>query len=223
MIVAEQKPLGEIADMIRGCRKVLFAGCAGCVTVCLSGGEKETEVMATALRMKRQLEGNPLETVTFTATRQCDPEYVDAMQDVVKGVDAVVSLACGVGPQYIAARYPDLWVVPAQNTTFAGGSKEHGVWEEFCGLCGSCVLHLTGGICPVIRCSKSILNGPCGGSQFGKCEISKDVDCAWQLIYDRLKRLDRLDLMRSYQAPKDWSKARDGGPRKVTREDVMIG
>ncbi|HUW63962.1 MAG TPA: methylenetetrahydrofolate reductase C-terminal domain-containing protein [Spirochaetia bacterium] len=223
MIVAEQKPLAEIADMIKDCRKVLFAGCGGCVTVCLSGGEKETEVMATALRMKRQLEGNPLETVTYTATRQCDPEYIDAMADAVRGVDAVVSLACGVGPQYIAARYPDLWVIPAQNTTFAGGSKEHGVWEEFCGLCGQCVLHLTGGICPIIRCSKSILNGPCGGSQYGKCEISKDVDCAWHLIYERLKRLDRLDLIRAYQEPKDWSKARDGGPRKVTREDVMIG
>jgi hypothetical protein len=83
-------------------------------------------------------------------------------------------------------------------------------------------LHRTGGICPIIRCSKSILNGPCGGSQYGKCEVSKEVDCAWQLIYDRMKALGKLDKMMEFQPPKDWSKARDGGPRDATREDVMI-
>ncbi|MCL6559596.1 MAG: methylenetetrahydrofolate reductase C-terminal domain-containing protein, partial [Firmicutes bacterium] len=119
--------------------------------------------------------------------------------------------------------YKDKYVVPAMNTKFVGGSKEHGIWEERCGLCGDCVLHLTGGICPIIRCSKSILNGPCGGSQYGKCEISKEVDCAWQLIYDRMVALGQLDSLKEIQPPKDWTKSRDGGPRKMTREDVMIG
>lgn len=223
MIIAEQKPLAEIAGFIENCKKVLFVGCGGCVTVCLSGGEKETEILASAVRIKRRLEDNPIETVTYTATRQCDPEYIDAMENMVKDVDAVVSLACGVGPQYLAERYPDKYIVPAMNTKFVGGSKEHGVWEERCGLCGECILHLTGGVCPIIRCSKSILNGPCGGSQYGKCEISKDLDCAWQLIYDRLTALGRLDMLKEVLPPKDWSKSRDGGPRKMTREDVMIG
>ncbi|MCL6638641.1 MAG: methylenetetrahydrofolate reductase C-terminal domain-containing protein [Firmicutes bacterium] len=223
MIIAEQKPLEEIAGFIEKCKKVLFVGCGGCVTVCLSGGEKETEILASAIRIKRRLEGNPIETVTYTATRQCDPEYIEALENMVKDVDAVVSLACGVGPQYLAERYRDKYIVPAMNTKFVGGSKEHGVWEERCGLCGECILHLTGGICPIIRCSKSILNGPCGGSQYGKCEISKEVDCAWQLIYDRLKALGRLDMLKEVIPPKDWSKSRDGGPRKMTREDVMIG
>lgn len=222
MIIAEQKPIQEIADMVADCKRVALIGCAGCVTVCLSGGEKETEILASSLRIKRRLEGNPLETVTFTATRQCDPEYVEALEDVVKDVDAVISLACGVGVQYLAERY-DLWVVPALNTNFAGGSKLHGEWEEKCGLCGHCVLHKTGGICPIIRCSKSILNGPCGGSQHGKCEISKDVDCAWQLIYDRMKKLGKLDKLMEIEPPKDWSVSRDGGPRKIVREDVKIG
>ncbi|MHB8985025.1 MAG: methylenetetrahydrofolate reductase C-terminal domain-containing protein [Eubacteriales bacterium] len=223
MIVAEQKPLEEIASLIENYGKVLLVGCAGCVTVCLSGGEKETEILASALRIKRRLEGKPLEAVTYTATRQCDPEYIDELESLVKDADCVVSLACGVGPQYIAERYTDKVVLPAMNTRFVGGSKQHGVWEERCGLCGDCVLHLTGGICPIIRCSKSILNGPCGGSQYGKCEISKDLDCAWQLIYDRMSALGQLELLKEVCPPKDWNKSRDGGPRKMTREDVMIG
>jgi ferredoxin len=222
MIIAQQKPIKDIAAMVSDCKKVALIGCAGCVTVCLSGGEKETEVLAAALRIMRRLEGNPLETVTCTATRQCDPEYVDALDSLVRDVDAVISLACGVGVQYLAERF-DKWVVPAMNTNFIGGSKVHGVWEEKCGLCGDCILHKTGGICPIIRCSKSILNGPCGGSQYGKCEISKDVDCAWQLIYDRMKALGKLDRLKEIQPPKDWSTARDGGPRRAVREDVMIG
>ena len=223
MIIAEQKPLAEIAGYIENCKKVLFVGCGGCVTVCLSGGEKETEILASAMRIKRRLEEKPLETVTYTATRQCDPEYIDGLENMVKEADCVVSLACGVGPQYIAERYPDKYVVPAMNTTFVGGSKQHGVWEERCGLCGECILQKTGGICPIIRCSKSILNGPCGGSQYGKCEISKDLDCAWQLIYDRMVALGQLDRLKEVLPPKDWTKSRDGGPRKMTREDVMIG
>lgn len=223
MIIAMQKPINDIAAMVKDYRKVLLLGCAGCVTVCLSGGEKETEVMAAALRIKRRLEENPLTTVTYTATRQCDPEYIEALDNLVKDADAIVSLACGVGVQYLAERYTDKWVVPALNTNFIGGSKLHGIWEERCGLCGDCVLHLTGGICPIIRCAKSILNGPCGGSQYGNCELSKDIPCAWQLIYDRMKALGKLDLIRKFHPVKDWSVARDGGPRKATREDVIIG
>ncbi|MTI82534.1 MAG: hypothetical protein FH756_01255 [Firmicutes bacterium] len=222
MIIAQQKSIQDIASMIEDCNKVLLVGCAGCVTVCLAGGEKETEVLAASLRIKRRLENKPLETVTFVATRQCDPEYIETLESYVKDVDAVISLACGVGVQYVAERFSDKWVVPALNTNFIGGSLNHGEWEERCGLCGDCVLHRTGGICPIIRCSKSILNGPCGGSQYGKCEISKDMDCAWQLIYDRMKALGKLDKLMEYQPPKDWSKSRDGGPRRAAREDVMI-
>lgn len=222
MIIAQQKPIQEIAEMVAEYKRVAFIGCAGCVTVCLSGGEKETEILASALRIKRKLEGNPLETVTHTATRQCDPEYVEALEDVVKDVDAVVSLACGVGVQYLAERF-DKWIVPALNTNFAGGSREHGIWEENCGMCGNCILDKTGGICPIVRCSKSILNGPCGGSQNGKCEIDKNVECAWQLIYERMKKMGKLEKLMDIEPPKDWSTSRDGGPRKSVREDVMIG
>jgi len=221
LIKAQQKDIREIAGMVEGCHKVLLAGCGGCVTVCLAGGEKETEIAARALRLIRKRSGKPLETVTYVATRQCEPEFLAPLDELVKDVDAVISLACGVGVQYLAERYQDKWVVPALDTKFAGGSKETGVWEERCGLCGDCILHKTGGICPVVRCSKSILNGPCGGSQHGKCELGQDIDCAWQLIYDRMKALGRLSELTAVQPPKDWSKARDGGPRRLIREDLI--
>lgn len=222
MIVAEAKPLAEIAELIGEARKILVVGCGGCVTVCLAGGEKEVGIMAASLRLMRKKEGRTLETVEVTLTRQCDPEYVQMLEKyVTEDVDCILSLACGVGVQFLAERYHK-WVVPALNTKFAGGTVEHGVWEERCGLCGECILHKTGGICPIIRCSKSLLNGPCGGSQGGKCEVNPDIPCAWQLIYDRLSALNKLELLLEIQPPKDWSKARDGGPRKVVREDVRL-
>lgn len=222
MIVAEGKPLEEVYALIAEAKKVLVVGCGGCVTVCLAGGEKEVGLLAASLRMKRKLADRPLETVEVTLTRQCDPEYVEQLDRyVTEEIDAIVSLACGVGVQFLAERYPK-WVVPALNTRFAGGTLAPGRWEERCGLCGECILHRTGGICPIIRCAKSILNGPCGGSQNGKCEVNKEIDCAWQLIYDRMRLLGRLDDLLTIEPTKDWSKAKDGGLRKVLREEAIL-
>ena len=117
--------------------------------------------------------------------------------------------------------YADKPVLPAINTDFIGVTEKTGVWTERCAQCGNCVLHLTGGICPIARCSKSLLNGPCGGSQDGKCEINPDVDCGWQLIYDRMNRLGQMEKLAEIIPPKDWGTSRDGGPRKIMREDVM--
>lgn len=222
MIVAEHKPLAEIAEYIKDAKKVLVVGCGGCVTVCLSGGQKEVDILSTSLRILRKKEGNPIETVNETLERQCDKEYVEKLEARVKEADCILSLACGVGVQYLAERYPDKCVVPAQNTKFIGGTKDHGIWEERCGLCGECILARTGGICPVIRCSKSIFNGPCGGSSDGKCEVSKDTPCAWILIYEQLKRQGRESTLCEVYPVKDWSKSRDGGPRKYVREDVLL-
>jgi len=222
MIVADQKPLQEIADTIKDAKKVLVVGCGGCVAVCLSGGEHETQILASSLRLKQGVDGQSAEIIETTIERQCDKEFVEKLDALSGDVDCMVSLACGVGVQYLAERYPDKYVVPAQNTTFAGGSMEHGVWEERCGLCGACVLARTGGVCPVIRCAKSILNGPCGGSSNGKCEVSKDTPCAWTLIYEQLKRQGRENTLMQVFEVKDWSKSRDGGLRKSVREDVRL-
>jgi len=221
MIVAQQKPIKDIAAMIRGFKKVALIGCGGCTTVCLSGGEKETEIMAASLRLMRRNEEDPLETVTVTVPRQCDPEFIASLESTVNDVEAVLSLACGVGVQYLAERF-DKVVLPVLDTNFLGGSVAHGQWEEKCALCGDCILHITGGICPITRCPKSMLNGPCGGSKNGKCEIDSRTDCVWQLIYDRMKALGRLDQLKRIIPPKDWTVSRDGGPRRAMKEILDV-
>ena len=220
MIVAEQKPLEEIKGMIAGCKKILIVGCGTCTTVCFAGGEKEVGILASALRMARGIEGDPIETVERTVQRQCEPEYVDELQGTIEKFDAVLSLGCGAGVQMLSERFPQALILPGLNTKFIGVTLEQGVWSERCVGCGDCVLDKTAGICPITRCSKSLLNGPCGGSQKGKCEIDPEIDCAWQLIYDRLKALGRLDSLMEIMPPKDWSTGHHGGPRKVVREDL---
>lgn len=223
MIVAEQKPLDEIYAYLNGARRVLIVGCKECVTVCQAGGEKEVGLLAAALRMKRQVAGGPtLAIVEHTVQRQCDPEYIQPLGPKAEDCELVISTACGVGVQFLAEGLKGRWVVPALNTRFGGGSVEQGLWEERCGFCGDCILHLTGGICPIARCSKSLLNGPCGGSHDGKCEVSDEIPCGWQLIYDRLKALGRLDLLTEVRPAKSWRTARDGGPRRLVREDLRL-
>lgn len=222
MIVAEQKPLSELKTLIGGADNVLVVGCGTCVTVCFAGGSREAEITSASLRMATKLDGNGRNVSDVTVQRQCEWEYLDQIADQVEKADILLSLGCGIGVQAIAEHYPDTWVVPGLNTTFLGIPLEQGVWAERCAACGDCILGLTGGICPIARCSKSLLNGPCGGSEAGHCEINPDIDCAWQLIYDRLSSKDRLDQLLELQPPKNWRTSRDGGPRKIIREDLRL-
>ncbi len=221
MIVADRKPLAEILEMIKDCDKVMITGCKGCVTVCNVGGAKEVGILASALKIARKKEGRPLEVVERTLERQCDPEYIEQVKGEVNDYDAVVSMACGVGPQFLSQAYPDQRFYPAVNTTFFGGAVAHGIWEERCAGCGTCIIHHFGGMCPIARCSKSLLNGPCGGSAGGKCEISKDVDCIWDMIVRKRMEQGRLEDLLEVKPAKDWATARDGGPRKSVREELV--
>jgi ferredoxin len=221
MIVADKKPIEEIIEAIKDYSKLLILGCNECVTVCEAGGKKEVGILASALRMYFLNQGREVKIDENTLQRQCDHEYLDEILDQVDQYDAVVSLACGVGVQFSAEKYTTTPILPGVNTCFLGVTEERGLWTERCQACGQCVLASTGGICPVSRCAKRVLNGPCGGSTAGKCEINKEVDCAWQLIVDRLKALDKLDTYEELSPIKDWSTDRAGGPRKVIREDVQ--
>lgn len=222
MIVAEQKKLGEIKAMLGEAEKVLVVGCGTCVTVCFAGGAREAAITATSLRMATKLDGNSKAVTDVTVQRQCEWEYLDQIEEQVKEADVVLSLGCGIGVQALAEHFPNTWVVPGLNTSFLGLPTEQGVWAERCAACGDCILGLTGGICPIARCSKSLLNGPCGGSENGHCEINPEVDCAWQLIYDRLHTMDKLHVLLDLQPPKNWRTSRDGGPRKIIREDLRL-
>lgn len=222
MIIAEQKPLEEIKALIAEAEKVLVVGCGTCVTVCFAGGEKEAGILASSLRMSTKLDGSPKEVSHVTVQRQCEWEYLDPLIDQVKNADIVVSIGCGIGVQALAEHFSDAVVVPGLNTSFLGLPTEQGIWEERCAACGDCILGLTGGICPIARCAKQLLNGPCGGSQNGVCELGAETPCAWQLIYDKLEAQGRTQVLLQIQPPKNWSASRDGGPRRITREDLRL-
>ena len=192
-----------------------------CVTVCEAGGKKEVGILASALRMYFLNEGKDVKIDEETLQRQCDHEYLEEIRDRVDQYDAIVSIACGVGVQFTAEKYFSVPVYPGVNTCFMGATEDRGLWTERCQGCGQCILARTGGICPVSRCAKRVMNGPCGGSTDGKCELGKDVVCAWQLIVERLKALGRFDDYEELSPIKDWSTDRAGGPRKVVREDVQ--
>jgi ferredoxin len=203
MIVGERKPFEEIRQMVAGYKRILVAGCGTCVAVCWAGGEREVGILASLLRLA--FKGNGLEVLEATVERQCEREFVDELSEQVSKVDAVLSLACGVGVQLMAEMFPKTPVYPALNTKFIGVPEREGLWNEWCAACGDCMLAYTGGICPVVRCAKGLLNGPCGGTNNGKCEVDPEKDCAWTLIYRRLEAQGRLDLMRKYYPPKNWN------------------
>ena len=222
MIMARPKPIEEIIDEIKDFNKVLITGCDGCVTVCEAGGSKEVQVVASALRLYFSKESKRMEIDETSLTRQCDKDYLHELLDKIDDYDAIVSLACGAGVQFMAEMYRKKPIFPGVDTCFIGVTEERGVWAERCQACGQCILASTGGICPISRCSKRMLNGPCGGSEKGKCEVSPDTDCGWHLIYERLKELGQLDFFAEPTDPKDWVSSRDGGPRKIVREDVRL-
>ena len=216
MIVAERKPFEEIKESVAGYKKLLILGCGTCVSVCMAGGEKEVELLATQLRMANRLENKDVEIGEETIQRQCDKEYIEPIVEKARNYDAVLSMGCGAGVQLVADMLQLMPVIPALNTSFIGVTEAEGAWVEWCGACGNCILDKTRGICPIARCAKGLLNGPCGGSVEGKCEISPDIPCAWQTIIDRLESLGQLDKLEEIAPPRDWSTSHAGGPRKIT-------
>ncbi len=221
MIVADKKPIDEVIETIKDYEKILLLGCNECVTVCEAGGKKEVEVLASALRMYFLNNGQKVTIEEKTLERQCDHEYLEEIRDVIDQYDAVLSLACGVGVQFTADKYLSTPVLPGVNTCFLGATEKRGVWTERCQACGKCILASTGGICPVSRCAKRVMNGPCGGSTDGKCELGPDTDCAWQLIINRLEAMGKMDEYEKLSPLKDWATDRAGGPRTVEREDIQ--
>ena len=222
MIVASPKSITELKSLITGHKKVLFVGCGTCVTVCLAGGEREVGIASYAIRMARKLEGESLEQTQVTIERQCENEFIKDLAEEAADVDAIVSFGCGVGVQAIAERFPNKPVYAGLNTQFMGTLEEQAVWTEKCLGCGDCMLAQFGGICPVTRCAKRLLNGPCGGSTETHCEVDPDRPCAWQLIYKRLSAIGQLDRLEKIQPAKNWSTAWFGGARKLVRNEHRV-
>ncbi len=212
MIIAKQKPFEQIQDMIGSYSKILLVGCGTCVTFCSAGGRDEVDKLADALLS----ENEDMVVDRAVTPRQCAARFIDRLEDKVQDCEAILSVACGNGVQAVASRFVERPVLPALNTQFIGIEEEPGVWSEMCMACGDCILWKTGGICPVTRCAKGLLNGACGGASGGRCEVSKDLPCAWQEIYHALKRLNLLQHLKEKPQVKDWPIH----PGRVVREDL---
>jgi len=223
MIVADRKSLQEILVMVGGHKKILIVGCKGCVTVCNVGGVKEVEILASLMKIARKKQGKNIAIDIEVLERQCDNEYVAGISETVGNYDAVISLACGVGPQFLSEMYPDQTFYPGVNTTFFGGATQHGVWEERCAGCGTCAIHDFAGLCPIARCAKSLMNGPCGGSSQGICEVNKDTICIWDLIVKKKMEAGKLADLMGVKRAKNWQTSKHGGPRKSIREELVQG
>jgi ferredoxin len=216
MIILDRKKFDEVEKMTKGCGRLLVLGCDTCSAMCFTGGQRQVTELATAIRMSRKASADKSDIVEDTVARQCEPEFLDHVQEQVANCDAVLSLACGAGVQTLAKIFPDTRIFPALNTKFIGRAVERGVWMEMCMACGDCVLERTAGICPVTRCAKGLMNGACGGATEGKCEVSKDRPCAWQEIYYAMKRLDLSHCLKAETNIKAWPIH----PDRVIREDL---
>jgi ferredoxin len=214
--VTKQKPLEEILASLGKGKKVYLIGCGTCATICHTGGKAEV------LEMKEKLEAEGKKvTGWMVIPTACDELTREALAEnavAVESADAILVMSCAFGVQTVSM-YSDKPAYPALNTLFVGKEETPGHFIEVCMQCGNCVLATTVGICPLVRCAKSLLNGPCGGSVDGKCEVSPDTPCAWQLIYDRLKALGQLDKMEEIVPVRDWSTSTSGGPRRIVLTD----
>jgi hypothetical protein len=211
--ITAQKPLEELLETLGEAEKVFVVGCGTCPTMIGTGGIKQVNTLAEEIAERgKRVTGRLVLPVA------CEPlpfEAVEEFLELARAADAVIVMSCAYGVRNVADLL-ELPVLPGLNTLFIGREEDPGVFVEECSQCGDCVLGLTGGICPITRCAKSLLNGPCGGSVEGRCEVDKSIPCGWQLIIDRLRALGRLELLDEVLPIRDWSTSFSGGPRRYS-------
>ena len=201
MIITEQKPFEEILEAVKPYKKIAIVGCDTCATLCQTGGEEQVNEMAEKLK-DRVVAAFVIETPCDMRTCRRD---LRRHREELEEAEAILVMSCGVGVQTVGDLSGKV-VIPALNTKFLGMTERIGRFYERCRACGDCILYETGGICPLTRCAKGLLNGPCGGQVDGKCEVGGyERDCAWVLIWERLKERGRLDLFKKFRPPRDRS------------------
>jgi len=214
MIVSEQKPIKELVELLRNCKKVFLVGCGDCASACRSGGLEDLPVFAEKL----EAEGYSV-VGWFVPQQTCmAPKTkieLKVVEPLITEADAVLSFSCGAGTQTLSDIIPNKIVLPAVNTVFLASTVRAGHFLQYCSMCGDCVLGVTGGLCPQTLCAKSLMNGPCSGSIDGKCETYRDRDCVWHNIYNKLKQRGELDDFQIRLPMKDFSKLNIQSEKKV--------
>jgi len=210
MLISEQKPMEEILSYLDGDKNIFLIGCKGCAEGWGSGGERQVAEMKNALQERSKAVSGSV-VVDMLCDSTLTKLKLRAYKKEIAAADSILVLTDGAGVQTVAEVVNKV-VHPGCNTLSAGGA--HAEWKEAerCLECGDCMLEFTGGICPIARCSKHLLNGPCGGSQGGKCEVDADIPCVWQQIFDRLAKLGQLDKLERLVTPKNWSVSLVSGP-----------
>lgn len=212
-----QKPIEEIVKHILPGEKVFVVGCDNCAMKCHAGGWLEVQAMAERLR-KRGIDVVGYTVPGPAGTSLCKLSntrkvLMEDCREATAKADSFLVLACGQGVHTVIDATDGAMVHPGCDTIFGGETVSDSEVREYCSLCGECIIEHTGGLCPVTLCAKNLLNGPCGGAEKGMCEVNPDQPCAWVTIYERLKKLGRLDLMEAYQKPKNYAKW--GHPRSL--------
>ncbi len=199
--ITRQKPFDEIKQQLANFDRLFIIGCGTCTTMTKTGGVDQV------LEMKERLQqlGKRVSGWTVIPTA-CDEMTEVAMKEnsqALENASCILAMPCALGVHRISL-YIDRPIIPALDTLFIGVEDTPGYFREVCAQCGQCVLGETAGICPITACHKGLVNGPCGGTNNGKCEVDKEKDCAWTLIYQRLNKQGRLDLMRKYYPPRNF-------------------
>ena len=205
MIITKQKKLDELLKSV-GKGPVFIVGCNECATLCHTGGEEEVLTMIDVFERK-QVRVSGWVVLEPACHLNNDKRLLRPFKEELSKSKKILVLACGNGVQTITEIFDDKDIISGTDTLFLGEIKRVNEFDKRCNICGECLLDLFGGLCPVSRCPKSMLNGPCGGAKGGKCEINPDMNCVWDQIYNRLKQSGKLHLLEEIQKPKDWSKS----------------
>ncbi len=204
MIITKKRDFQELMENIKNYKSFFLIGCSECAALCGTGGEPEIKTMTEAL----EAAGKEV-TGAFVAKTGCQvlgtKVELKPFNMAIDKAECILVMSCGAGTQAAVEIFEDKPVYPVNDSMFLGNMTRFQMFDERCSLCGKCILDKTGGICPITACPKGLLNGPCGGCKDGYCEISPDIKCAWVRIYERLKKLDRLDDMSEALPAKDWS------------------
>ena len=204
MIITKKREFKDLMENIKNYNSFFLIGCSECAALCGTGGEPELKTMKEALEEEGKKVTGTLLPKTGCQTLGTKIE-LKKDKEACSAADAIIVLSCGAGTQSAVEIFPDKPVYPANDTLFLGNMTRFQMFDERCSLCGKCILDKTGGICPVTACPKGLLNGPCGGTNEGKCEVSAEIECAWVRIYERMKRTNQLEEMKKSLKPKDWS------------------